>query len=400
VPIVDRNRMSENRLVALRYPNRRLAVRLYKLWDEGMAVLPISPALPDTEVRALLQQLRPSRLEDESGTVVLAGGVPVEEDVVLVVPTSGASGAPKGVELSDRALEHSARAYEARLGIRPGDRWLCCLPLGHIGGLGILARSRFAGAEPVVHDRFDPSAVAAERRTTLISLVPTTLARLLEAGVDLSGYRAVLVGGAGLPDALAARARDAGYPIVSTYGMTETSGGCNFDGVPLDGVEMRIEDESILIRGPILMNGYRLNPDLTTRAVHDGWLRTADRGAFGPDGRLKVFGRADDIIVTGGEKVSAAEVEALLLRHPAIADIAVAGIPDDEWGQAVGAVVEPAAGRPPLPEELRAFLRELVAPFKVPKTIVVVDRIPRTSTGKVRRGAVQELLTEEGSIPT
>lgn len=392
--------MSETRLVALRYPNRRLAARLYELWDEGLAVLPISPALPDTEVRPLLQQLRPSRLEDETGTVVLTGGVPVEEDVALVVPTSGASGAPKGVELSHRALEHSARAYEARLGIRPGDRWLCCLPLGHIGGLGILARSRFAGAEPVVHDRFDASAVAAERRTTLISVVPTTLSRLIEAHVDLSGYRAVLVGGAGLPETLGARAREAGYPIISTYGMTETCGGCNFDGLPLDGVEIRIENEQILIRGPILMNGYRLSPYLTTRAVHDGWLRTADRGAFGPDGRLAVLGRADDIIVTGGEKVSAAEVEALLLGHPAVAGIAVAGIPDDKWGQAVGAVVEPASGRRPLPEELREFLRGLAAPFKVPKTIVVVDRIPRTITGKVRRGAVRELLTTEGSIPT
>ncbi|HEX2180397.1 MAG TPA: fatty acid--CoA ligase family protein [Actinomycetota bacterium] len=389
--------MSETRLVALRYPNRRLAARLYELWDEGLAALPISPALPDTEVRTLLQQLRPSRLEDESGTVALAGGIPVEEDVALVVPTSGASGAPKGVELSFRALEHSARAYQGRLGIRPGDRWLCCLPLSHIGGLGILARSRFAGAEPVVHDRFDPSAVAAERRTTLISLVPTTLARLLEAGVDLSGYRAVLVGGAGLPDALAARARDAGYPVVSTYGMTETCGGCNFDGIPLDGVEIRIEDEQIAVRSPSLMERYRLNPKLTAETLRDGWLHTADRGEIGSDGKLKVLGRADDVIVTGGEKVSAAEVEALLLLHPNIADAAVAGIRDEEWGQAVAALVVPKSGVAPSAADLRDFLSSRAARHKAPRTVLEADRVPRTATGKVRRGEVRAVLVRGGT---
>jgi O-succinylbenzoic acid--CoA ligase len=384
--------MSETGLLALRYPNRRLAARLLELWDEGLAALPISPALPQPEVTALLEELRPSCIEDESGTTRLGGGAPVDEGVALVVPTSGSTGKPKGVELSHRALEQSARAYASRLQIRPGERWLCCLPLSHIGGLGIVARSRLSGTHPVIHDRFDPAAIAEEPETTLISLVPTTLARLLDHGVDLSRYTAVLVGGGALPETLAVRARQAGYPVVSTYGLTETCGGCNFDGVPLDGVEMRTVDEQILIRGSTLMNGYRLRPGLTALALEGGWLHTSDRGEIGPDGQLTVLGRADDVIVTGGEKVSAAEIEAMLVGHPQVADAAVAGIPDERWGQAVAAVVVPRNSSGPSLAELKEFLSGQAAPFKAPKKILIVNEVPRTGSGKIQRGAVRDLL--------
>jgi O-succinylbenzoic acid--CoA ligase len=384
--------VSDRRLIALRYPNRTMAARLNELWDGGFAALPLSPSLPGAEVGALLEELKPARIEDESGCTDLPGGVPVAEGVAVVIATSGASGKPKGVELSHAALEWSARAYAERLGTRPGERWLGCLPLSHIGGLGILVRSRLAGTEPVIHDRFDPEAVAAEQDTTLISLVPTTLMRLMDAGVDLARYSAVLIGGAGLPAATAERARFAGIRLVHTYGLTETCGGCNFDGVPLDGAEFRVVDEMIRVRGPMLMNGYRLNPELTSDALEGGWLHTADRGRIDSNGVLEVFGRADDLIVTGGEKVSAIEVENLIQTHPLVADAAVAGIDDYRWGQAVAALIVPRGSSVPTLRELKGFLTGKIAGFKAPKRILIVDEVPRTASGKVRRQAVRDLL--------
>jgi O-succinylbenzoic acid--CoA ligase len=369
-----------------------MAARLNELWDGGFAALPLSPSLAVAEVSALLDGLKPARIEDESGTTDLPGGLPVAEGVAVVIATSGASGKPKGVELSLDALEWSARAYAERLGTGPGERWLGCLPLSHIGGLGILIRSRLAGTEPVIHDRFDPEAVAAEQDTTLISLVPTTLVRLMDAGVDLSQYSAVLLGGAALPPATAERARNAGIRLVHTYGLTETSGGCNFDGVPLDGAEFRVVDEMIQVRGPMLMNGYRLNPELTSDTLEGGWLHTADRGRIDPNGVLEVFGRADDLIVTGGEKVSALEVENLLQTHPLVADAAVAGIADYRWGQAVAALIVPRGSSVPTLRELKGFLTGKIAGFKAPKRILIVDEVPRTASGKVRRQAVRDLL--------
>lgn len=384
--------MSDSRLIALRYPNRTMAARLIELWDCGFAALPLSPALADAEVQTLLDDLRPDQIEDESGTTELPGGVPVAKGVAVVIATSGASGKPKGVELSHDALEWSARAYTARLGARPGERWLSCLPLSHIGGLGILVRSRLAGVEPVIHDRFDPEAIAAEHQATLISLVPATLVRLMDAGVELARYSAVLLGGAGIPAATADRARSAGIRLVHTYGLTETCGGCNFDGVPLDGAEFRVVDEMIQVRGPMLMNGYRLNPELTSAALEGGWLKTADRGRIDSEGVLEVFGRADDLIVTGGEKVSAIEVENLLQTHPQVADAAVAGIDDYRWGQAVAALIVPQGSSVPTLRELKGFLSGKIAGFKAPKRILIVDEIPRTASGKVRRQAVRDML--------
>ena len=384
--------MSNSRLVALRYPNRRMAARLTELWDDRLALLPLGPSLTGAEVGALLDELKPDLIEDESGITELPGGLPVEEGTALVIPTSGASGRPKGVELSHDALEWSARAYAARLGTRPGERWLSCLPLSHIGGLGILVRSRLAGTEPVIHDRFSPEAIAAERETTLISLVPTTLVRLLDAGVDLSGYSAVLIGGAGLPAATEDRARNEGIRLVHTYGLTETCGGCNFDGVPLDGAEFRVAGELIQVRGPMLMTGYRLKPDLTADALEGGWLHTADRGRIDPNGILEVFGRADDLIVTGGETVSAIEVESLIQTHPLVADAAVAGVDDYRWGQAVAALIVPRGGSVPTLRELKRFLSAGLADYKAPKRILIVHEIPRTNTGKIRRQAVRDLL--------
>jgi O-succinylbenzoic acid--CoA ligase len=340
----------------------------------------------------MLSEMRPARIEDENGTTDLPDAVRVAEGTALVMPTSGTSGRPKGVELTHAALEWSARAYAERLKPGPGERWLSCLPLSHIGGLGILVRSRLSGTDPVIHDRFDPGAIAAEPETTLISLVPTTLVRLLDAGVDLSRYTAVLVGGGGMPDAVGERARNDGVRLVHTYGLTETCGGCNFEGLPLEGAEFRVEDELIQIRGPMLLSGYRLRPDLTAEALREGWFHTADRGRIGPGGRLEVLGRADDIIVTGGEKVSATEVENLLQTHPGVSDAAVAGIDDYRWGQAVAALIVPAGNSIPTLRELKRFLAAGLADYKAPKRILIVDEVPRTASGKVRRQAVRDVL--------
>jgi o-succinylbenzoate---CoA ligase len=385
--------MTGSRLVALRYPNRRLAARIGELWEAGDAVLPLSPYAPDREIAAMLSELRPHQIEDESGAARLDDGLPVGPGIALVMPTSGSSGRPKGVEISFDALDWSARAYAARLKTVEGARWLCCLPLSHIGGLGILVRSRLAGTEPVIHDRFEPGLIAQEHEATLISLVPTALIRLLDEGVDLSRYSTVLIGGAALSPDVADRARKAGVQVVQTYGLTETCGGCNFDGFALPGAEFALDGERILVRGPMLMDGYRLRPDLTAEAIDpDGWLNTSDRGRLRTDGALEVLGRMDDIIVTGGQKVSAPEVETELKAHPQVADAAVAGISDYRWGQAVAALIVPGSNGAPTLLELKGFLAERLAAFKAPKRILIVEQIPRTASGKIRRQAVRDLL--------
>lgn len=385
--------MREAALVAVYASGPRLRSALEQIWEEGDALLPIDPRLSPGEVRALLGRMRPARLTGPEGTHDLPDALPVEEGVALVVPTSGTSGESKGVELTHAALAASAEAVAKRLGSRPDDRWLCCLPLAHIAGLSTLVRSILSGSAPVIHDRFEPGAVAAERSATLISLVPTMLLRLLDAKVDLSHYKAVLVGGGPIPGALIERARASGARVVTTYGMTETCGGCVYDGLPLDGVEVSISPQGeVLLRGPTLMRGCRLRPDLTAQAVRDGWFHTADSGEIAADGRLRVVGRLDDLIITGGEKVVPEEVEALLRDHPLVADVAVAGIPDDEWGQRVAAAVVARGDVAPTLEELREFVASRSAPFKAPRDLVIVDRIPRGPLGKPSRAEVTRLF--------
>lgn len=385
--------MREAALVAVTASGPLVLSALERVWEEGDALLPVDPRLAPGEVRALLERMRPARLIGPGGASDLPDAVPVEEGVALVVPTSGTSGESKGVELTHAALAASAEAVAKRLGSRPDDRWLCCLPLAHIAGLSTLVRSILSGSAPVIHDRFEPGAIARETSATLISLVPTMLLRLLDAKVELSHYKAVLVGGGPIPGALIERARASGARVVTTYGMTETCGGCVYDGLPLDGVELSIFPQSeVLLRGPTLMRGYRLRPDLTAQAVRDGWFHTWDSGEIAADGRLRVLGRLDDLIITGGEKVVPEEVEALLRDHPLVADVAVAGIPDDERGQRVAAAVVVRGGVAPTLEELREFVASRSAPFKAPRDLVIVDRIPRGPLGKPSRAEVTRLF--------
>lgn len=358
--------------------------------DGGPAVLPVDPALPAERVRALLTALRPHAVVGVDGDLVaLTDPAPCADDVALVVSTSGSTGEPKGVELTASALRHSASATLERLAARPGDRWLCCLPTSYIAGLQVLVRSLVGGTTPVIHERFDVQAVAASD-ATFASLVPTMLQRLLEAGVDLARFRALLLGGAPCPPSLRARAADAGAHCVVTYGMTETCGGCCYDGEPLDGVALRLEpDGRILVGGPVLARGYRLRPDLTDGTFVDGWLRTNDVGERLADGRLAVRGRIADVIITGGRKVFPGELERLLTSHPEVREVAVVGRPDEEWGERVVAYIVPAvAAAPPSLADLREYVAGRTERWQAPRELVLLDHLPTLASGKVDRRAV------------
>lgn len=348
--------------------------------DGGPAVLPLP--LDPVGVARVVAAMRP----DEA----------VEPGTCLVVPTSGSTGEPKGVLLSAAALRASGAASQARLG-GPAT-WLSALPPTHVGGLQVLVRSLLAGTTPVAlppgpftAEAFSAGtrALPAGRRCT--SLVPTQLLRLLDgppAGpLDaLRSYDAVLLGGAAAPAVLLGRARAAGVRVVTTYGMSETSGGCVYDGVPLDSVDVAV-DGRIRLRGPVLAGGYRLRPELTAVAFEGGWFTTGDVGELAPDGRLVVHGRADDVVVTGGEKVAPAAVEAALAGHPAVVEVAVVGVPDAEWGQRVVAVV---VLRAPLTlAQAREHVAARLSRAGAPRALREVDALPLLPSGKVDRAALR-----------
>jgi o-succinylbenzoate---CoA ligase len=371
------------------------------LAGEGPALAPIDPDLPPARLRRLLELLAPSAVITPDGTTPRAGGRAAGEGTALVVVTSGSTGEPKAAELSAAALVASARATLARIGARPGERWLCCLPTGHIAGLQVLIRSLIADTTPLICAPSDTSAIAAAAAGLTgcahLSLVPTQLRRLLARGSDLSGPRTILLGGAASPAGLLAEARTAGARVVTTYGMSETCGGCVYDGAPLDGVEVRTgPDGRIRIAGPVLFSGYRLRRDLTVAAFEDDWFVTSDLGGVGPDGRVHVLGRADDVITTGAEKVVPAEVTACLEAHPAVREAVVFGLPDPEWGEQVTAVVVPAdPGVPPGLAELRAHVAGRLPPFAAPRRLAIAAGIPLLPSGKPDIAALRAWAREQ-----
>lgn len=343
---------------------------LRRVWGAGNAVLPLDQRLHRPARAALIERLGASSVVDPDGDHSVGGGQPVEPGDALVVVTSGSSGEPKGVVLTHAAVEASALATSRRLGVTPGDHWLACLPLSHVGGLSVVTRALATGTRLTVHDGFDAAAVDASD-ATLVSLVATALRR-----IDPTRWRRIVLGGARAPVDRPANA-------VTTYGLTETGGGVVYDGKPIDGAEVRVIDGEVQLRGPMLLRCYR---DGTDPRVPDGWFPTGDLGAIDAAGSVHVHGRRGDLIVTGGENVWPEPVEAVLRGLPDVADVGIAGLDDPEWGQAVTAFVVPSdPASPPTLDQLRDRVKEELAAFHAPRRLVVVDALPRTALGKLRR---------------
>lgn len=390
-------------------------------------IWPAASGIPDSALPALVRAAL-----DGSGPALLAQPVPpagaaaapapdgVADDVALVVGTSGSTGLPRRVLLTADALRASAAASAERLGGQ--GSWLLALPTTHVAGMQVVIRSVLAGTTPTLLEgpfraaAFTdavgrmPARTAAPGGGRFASLVPTQLHRLLEPGPDaaaaleaLRSFDAILVGGAALAPELAARAADAGVRIVTTYGMSETCGGCVYDGVPLTGVRVRTSaDGHVLISGRVLSVGY-LDDDIADAqsytTIHGGrWLRTQDLGTLELSEdtsylTLTVHGRSDDVIVTGGEKVVAGAVEAALAGWRGLGEVAVVGVPDDEWGTAVVAVatLAPGATAPTL-DAVRTHVRSTVAAPAAPRALEIVDDLPRLGIGKPDRDAVRNLV--------
>jgi O-succinylbenzoic acid--CoA ligase len=316
----------------------------------------------------------------------MRAGRPADPAVALVIATSGSSGRPRLVELTRSAVEAAVSASLQTLGAGPGDGWVSCLPPAHIGGLLVVLRGVLGGAPLLFRS---PAELEPAAGFPFVSVVPTQLARWLVAGVDLRGYRGMLVGGGGMEADLAARAAKAGARCVVTYGLTQSCGGVIYDGRPLPGVSVRIgHGGEILLGGPTLLRGYR--DGSAAGLTPDGWLPTGDAGRLGSDGRLQVHGRLDDLIVTGGENVWPGDVETALRSHPAVADCTVFGRPDPSWGQRVVAAVVPSdPGAPPTLDALRDHVGALLGRHQAPRELVLVESVPRTALGKLRRAGLR-----------
>ena len=358
-----------------------------------------APELSADDVRAALDGVRPLAVVPAGPPAVTAAAraalrpdEPLEPGTDLVVLTSGSTGPGRAVLLTAGALRASAAATHERLG-GPGS-WLLALPVTAIAGLQVLCRSIVAGTPVTVPREGETLGAAAARMPEgrrYAALVPTQLRRHLDDAPDaLRSFDAVLVGGAATDRALLDRARSEGVTVVTTYGMTETAGGCVYDGRPLPGIGIRVTD-GVELTGPVLAAGYRLDPAATAAAFVDGWFRTRDAGSLA-GGRLRVLGRLDDVVISGGVNVAPSAVEAALRAHPAVADAVVLGRPDEEWGQRVVAAVVPAPGESPELAALRPWVAERLGAPAAPRELHVIDAVPLLHTGKPDRRAVAGLV--------
>jgi O-succinylbenzoic acid--CoA ligase len=375
-----------HRLVALDLPGGPNFVdALRRVWDDGDAAFVLDQRLPRAAAERTLRAVSPAIVRNEQGDSPLDHAVPIDDDDALVIATSGTSGEPKGVVLTHAAVRASADATSRRIGVRDDDHWLACLPIAHVGGLSVITRALHLGTRLTVLAGFDPAA-AMSSGATLASLVPTALARL-----DARRFRVLLVGGASAPKNLPEN-------VLTTYGMTETGSGVVYSGRPLDGVEVRIDHDGIIsLRGPMLLRTYRNGVDPKD---HDGWFATGDVGEWtgsGEERRLVVHGRRGDMINTGGEKVWPDAVEHVLSQHPSIAEVAIVGLDDPEWGQRVVAVVIPRDGASPTLESLRETVKDTLPAYCAPRQLELVDAIPRTALGKIRRADLVAALTSRRS---
>ena len=392
-------------LIALLMPGGpRFVETLRAAWDAGDAVLPLDPSAPTSHLDAVISALRPTAIVEADGQRRRLDGDPVEPGDALVVATSGTTGAPKGAVHTFAGIEASAFATAVAAGVTADARWLACLPLSHVGGLSVVTRALITGSGLEVIDRADPVAIddAARRGATHVSLVPTVLTR-----IDPTPWHTILLGGSAIP-------ADRPPNTIATYGMTETFGGVVYDGHRLPSVELRILDLDgsgsmptaaevrarranprlapadvvgpIEVRTPTLCRDYRGGQAAVDPA---GWFTTGDLGALDATGRLVVHGRSDDLIITGGEKVWPHDVESVIGTDPRVAEVAVVGRPDPEWGERVVAVVVPRDPTdPPMLDALRELVRAALPVAAAPKELELTDSLPRTGLGKIRRSVV------------
>jgi o-succinylbenzoate---CoA ligase len=412
----ERGARAGERVAIALAPGLAFAHALHSCMLLGAVAVPVDPRLSPSECERVtggcalvIEEPLASAVEapDASSTgVAIAAGQPTHDldAPALTIHTSGSTAAPKPVELTYGNLLWSALGSAVAIGLDPQERWLCAMPLSHIGGLSILVRSAIYGTCVVVHERFETEPVLAalrEQRITTVSLVATTLARLLDAGLERPrALRCALTGGGPVPATLVRRALDAGVPVCLTYGLSEAcsqatttpvaaaatqlEGGSPTAGPPLFCTRLRIApDGEILVAGPTVSAGA---------LAADGWLHTGDLGALDGEGRLSVSGRRADTIVSGGENVAPAEVEAALESHPQVLEAGVFATADERWGELVSALVVPrASGAPPRVDDLREHCARLLAPYKVPKRLVLVAApLPRTASGKLLRGELLE----------
>ena len=375
--------------VGIALPARRAFVEtLHGCMRLGAVAVPIDPRLRPDERRLRTAGCAAVVTEPLEGLADEGAPLTDTHDLdapAIVVHTSGTTAGPRAVELTYGNWLWSALGSAVALGVDPADRWLCTLPLAHVGGLSILLRSAICVTTVILHERFDAEAAADElaTRATLVSVVPTTLARLLDAGLrHPPALRAALVGGAPIPPALIERATAAGVRTVGTYGLTEACSQVTTGGPPLFCTRVRIgPGREILVAGPTVA---------PAALAADGWLHTGDEGALDEDGNLTVTGRAGDTIITGGENVAPTEVEAVLAGHPAVAEAAVHGAPDPEWGQRVVATVVLRDDRTATEDDLRGYCRVRLAGYKVPRAIRFAPELPKTVSGKLLRRSLEE----------
>ncbi|MEP7059508.1 MAG: AMP-binding protein [Actinomycetota bacterium] len=380
-------------LVALRLaPGPAWLDAVTDIWAAGAAILPLDVRAPVAELRAILALADPGVIVSAEGTKIRDTGSSIGERIGLVMATSGTSGAPKLAELAKESVAAAVHSSTRALGAAVDAPWVACLTPAHVGGMLVLLRSAILGGPVSVQERFDPERIAAAATAVgpvFASVVPTMVQRLVASGIPLERVT-LLVGGGPLDVALCAAAERLGARVVTTYGLTETTGGVAYDGIPFPETDVRFDpDGAIELRGPTIMSGYRRDPQSTAEAfTTDGWLRTGDLGAMNGE-RLVVAGRSDDLIRTGAEKVWPQEVERALADHPKVVDVAVAGVPDPEWGSHVTAFVVPAdLDSPPTLRDLQIHVEGRLTRFKFPRELHLVAEIPRTASGKVRRSGL------------
>lgn len=368
-------------------PGEGFAVALHAIWLRAAVAVPHDLRLPDAERPASDHVVSGSLPDGDPVRLRLVDGHDLDAPAAIV-QTSGTTGAPTPVTLTFGNWLWSALGAATALRAPATERWLCALPLSHVGGLGILVRAAITGGTALVHEQWDTEralrALVAED-VTVVSVVSTTLTRLLDAGLrDPPALRCALVGGGPVTPELLRRADAAGVPVAQTYGLTQTCALATTqrpgEGTPDAGRPLFCTRVRVAADGEIHVRGL-------TVAGHDphAELATGDLGRIDAEGRLTVIGRKADTIITGGENVAPTQVEAVLVEHPAVADAAVLGVPDAEWGEAVHARVILRSGHTADPDALRAHCAAGLARFQVPKVITIVAELPRTGSGKLRR---------------